>query len=406
MREAPAHDVSLSGNSREPNGEGTSAAHEVTVTAVIVGTETFMRRNWRLTVTNFSGQRAQGVQRSEGHRMRRRTAGERGEAAVGCEPSVVQFPETHMHTLPSLRTILCAASTLALLAVMAVLAPAPDNKPPTKPANMTVTGKTAWSVSLAWGASSDNSGQLTYKVVCSNGQSVNVPQAKTSVTFTAGLQHKGTFSFWVYAFDAAGNKSKNSNTVSATLPADTIAPSAPVITATNVGPAHIALSWSATDDGSPLIYRLFKDGVLFGQPGSATSTTVYLLEPETTYTFTAQARDSAGNWSPLSAPYAVTTAAQDSSDTTPPSAPSGLWGGPYADGSVEFQLNWTPSTDDVTPQAYIVYDVYINGVWTGVSVGTPHISEYGVFGDNFIELIAVDQAGNESVAASVSFFIP
>src|SRR4030095_7023736 len=107
--------------------------------------------------------------------------------------------------------------------------------------------------------------------------------------------------------------------------------------------------------------------------GSATSTTIYLLQPETTYTFTAQARDNAGNWSPLSAPFAVTTTAPDPSDTTPPTAPSGLWGGPYADGSVEFLLNWTPSTDNVTPQQYIVYDLYINGVWTGVTVGTPHI---------------------------------
>lgn len=310
-----------------------------------------------------------------------------------------------MNTWKSFRTALCAALAPVLVTVAAVAAP-PDKQAPTKPTNLNVTGNTSWSVSLAWTASSDNSGQLTYRVVCSNGQSVNVPQSQTFVTFTAGLQHKGTYSFTVYAFDAAGNNSKGSNTVSATLPADTIAPSAPVITATNVGPAHIALSWSATDNGSPLIYRLFKDGVLFGQPGSATSTTVYLLEPETTYTFTAQARDNAGNWSPISAPFPVTTTSPDSNDTTPPTAPSGLWGGPYADGSVEFNLNWTPSTDDVTPQQYIAYDVYINGVWTGVSVGTPHISEYGVFGDNFIELIARDQAGNESVAASVTFFIP
>src|SRR6188474_468051 len=234
-----------------------------------------------------------------------------------------------MNTWKSFRTVIVAALTLLLVTGMAV-APPSDKQAPTKPSNLSVTGKTAWSVSLAGTASSDNSGQLTYRVVCSNGQSVNVPQSATFVTFTAGLQHKGTYSFYVYAFDAAGNNSKGSNSVSATLPADTIAPSAPVITATNVGPAHIALSWSATDNGSPIIYKLFKDGVLLGQPSSATSTTVYLLEPETTYTFTAEARDNAGNWSPVSEPFAVTTAAQDFSDTTPPTAPSGLWGGPYA----------------------------------------------------------------------------
>jgi chitinase len=300
---------------------------------------------------------------------------------------------------------LIAAAALVCLTANA-FAPPVDKKAPSVPSNVQVTGNTAWSVSLSWGASTDNSGQLTYKVICNNGQSVDVPQSQTSFTFTDGLVHNTTYSFNVYAFDAAGNFSKKSNTVSSTLPADTTNPSAPVITATDVGPTHIVLSWSATDDDPTLIYRIYKDGIVFGQPSGATSTTAYLLQPETSYTFTAEARDSAGHWSALSEPLTITTPPADSTDITPPTAPSNLWGGSFNDGSTEFDLHWTASTDDVTPQQYIIYDLYINGVYTSVTVGFTNLHEYGVIGENHIELIARDSAGNESEPAVIIFTLP
>ncbi len=297
-----------------------------------------------------------------------------------------------------------AATALALLATTAVAAP-PDRKAPSRPTNLRVTATTAWSVSLAWHASSDNS-PFTYYVQCSNGQTVAVPQTATTVTFTSGFQHRGTYSFFVYAVDAAGNRSQNSNTASATLPRDTIAPTAPVITATAVGATYVVLSWSSTDDGPFVFYTVYKDGVLLNQLTSATSTTVYLLEPETSYTFTAQARDNGVNWSPMSEPLVVTTAAPDANDTTPPTTPTNLWGGGYNDGSTEFEVFWTASTDNVDPQEYIRYDLYVNGVFLNVTVGRTRMNDYGFWGENRVELFATDTSGNRSAAATFVFNLP
>src|SRR5262245_46311440 len=102
-----------------------------------------------------------------------------------------------MNTGPAFRLALCAAVTLALVTATAIAAP-PDKKKPTTPTNLQVTATTAWSVSLSWNASSDNSGQFSYWVQCGNGNAVNVPQSQTSVTFTTGLQQLGTYSFFVF----------------------------------------------------------------------------------------------------------------------------------------------------------------------------------------------------------------
>ena len=126
-----------------------------------------------------------------------------------------------MKALPSVLALLCTAASFGLVATIAAttaLAAPPDNQRPTKPTNLHVTANTAWSVSMAWNASVDNSGQLTYRVICSNGQSMLVPQTSTSAVFTKGLQNGVSYSFWVHAFDPSGNTSQNSNTVFSTLP--------------------------------------------------------------------------------------------------------------------------------------------------------------------------------------------
>ena len=78
--------------------------------------------------------------------------------------------------------------TLAMLAGLALgsagaLAEAANRKPPTAPKNLRVTGSAHYSVSLAWDASTDNSGSLTYWIQSSNGYRRSVPMSRTSATF-------------------------------------------------------------------------------------------------------------------------------------------------------------------------------------------------------------------------------
>ena len=290
-----------------------------------------------------------------------------------------------------------------------------DRNAPTKPLNLRSTGNTSYSVSLAWDPSTDNS-SFSYRVRDNWGREVSVASTQTSVTWKypahPWLNPGGTYSFSVYAVDAAGNKSSSSNNVSVALPLDTQAPTVPAFSVTSLGTRHITLAWPSTDDSPFISYVVTKDGVRISSGWiSETSRTFTLLQPGTTYTFTAQARDqyvnvSGGNLSAVSAPFTVTTKPNDGSDVTPPTQPASVYADLYGDGSRELQFLWSASTDDVTPQNVIIYEIYVNGAHENTAIGTTHSSGYGVAGENVITVIAIDEAGNRSIAGKITIFIP
>ncbi|MEN3608655.1 discoidin domain-containing protein [Plantactinospora sp. ZYX-F-223] len=85
--------------------------------------------------------------------------------------------------------------------------------PPTAPGNLTVTAKTASSVSLAWTASTDDGGVTGYQV--RQGSSVLGSPTGTSYQVT-GLHPATSYTFTVVARDGAGNVSAPSNPVTVT----------------------------------------------------------------------------------------------------------------------------------------------------------------------------------------------
>ena len=292
------------------------------------------------------------------------------------------------------------------------LARSAPKKPPTGPLNLRSTGNTSWSVSLAWDALT---GSASYRVRDNWGREISVPGTQTSVMWKypahPPLQAGATYSFSVYAVDAAGNKWASSNTVTVALPLDTQAPTVPTFSVTSLGTRHISLAWSSMDDSPFISYVVTKDGVRISTGWiSETSRTFTLLQPGTTYTFTAQARDRfvnepGGNLSAVSPPFTVTTKPNDGSDITPPTQPSSVQAFSYGD--LEMQVWWTASTDAVTPQNVIVYEIYVNGVHENTAIGTNMTpSAYGVFGQNEITVIAIDEAGNRSTAGRTTLFIP
>ncbi len=289
-----------------------------------------------------------------------------------------------------------------LIPMLATTAWASDRTPPKAPTNLRVTGVTSYTVSLAWNASTDNSGNFSYRVRSSQGLEASVPKTQTSFTWTTKLEAGRSYSFFVYAVDAAGNKSKNSNTVSVTLPADRTPPTQPVVSVTDVGATHVTLSWSSVDDGPNVWFWVFQDGVAVLQGTRDTSATILLLEPETTYTFTVQARDFGMNWSAVSEPTTVTTEAVNTNDTTPPTAPGNLRtnGMEFQDGEV--WLFWDASSDDVDPALLLRYDVYVNGVLDHSVAGQTQTILYVPVGIlNTLEVVAVDPAGNPSEPATI-----
>jgi hypothetical protein len=288
-------------------------------------------------------------------------------------------------------------------------------KPPAGPSNLRSTGNTSWSVSFAWNPAT---GAVSYRLRDNWGREITVPGTQTSVTWKypahPPLHNGATYSFSAYAVNASGNKSSSSNSVTVSLPLDQTPPTVPTFTVTSVGTRHIGLAWSSTDDAPFISYTVTKDGVKISSGGftwvSETSRTFTLLQPGTTYTFTAQAKDRfvndpGGNLSAVSPPFTVATNVNDGSDMTPPTQPSSVQAFGYGD--LEMQVWWGASTDAVTPQNVIVYEIYVNGVHENTAIGknmTP--SAYGVFGENEVTVIAIDEAGNRSTAGTTTIFLP
>jgi chitodextrinase len=281
---------------------------------------------------------------------------------------------------------------------------APDRTPPTTPTNFRVTGTTAYSVSLAWNPSRDNSGQFSYVICCAYNNMMTVPQTATTAVFTAGLEAGRVFSFQILAKDVAGNYSKASNRVTVSLPADTQAPTKPAVSVTGIGPTNVALQLSSVENGPHVWYTVFKNGTPVIFESENASPIITPLQPGTTYTFTVQAKDFAGLLSPLSDPVTVTTAPSNPNDTIPPTTPNNLSGMNFGE---ETWLNWGQSTDNLTQQSLIQYEIYANGVLDHTLVGRGETVLYGTAGMvNTFEVIAVDSAGNKSAPATFTVDIP
>jgi hypothetical protein len=237
----------------------------------------------------------------------------------------------------------------------------------------------------------------------SYGQTYTVPQTQT--TFTLFVAPNSTYSFYVYAVDGSGNRSSKSNTVSATTPPDTTAPTAPVVSVVGVNPTEVSLEWTAsTDDGPYLFYQVFVNGSPSVDAGQNRFAVVPGLTPQTSYVITVKARDLYGppNVSAPSNAANVTTTAVSAVDTEPPSAPRNLYGWDVGDGAREINLFWTESFDNQTPQSSIVYEVYLNGVLDHTTGGDRTILYATQAGENTFTVIAVDDAGNRSEPASIT----
>jgi chitodextrinase len=307
-----------------------------------------------------------------------------------------------MSVLPARRVVvgLIVLVAFAMLATSATAAL--DSKPPTKPGNLRATAKTLTSVSMAWNASTDNSGNFSYRVrLWGDPTVVTLPKTQTSYTWT-GLRPGVQYYFWVEAVDGSGNKSTSDLLVVETV-RDTTPPSPPGnLHVGTVTASQVSLAWDASTDDSGIIdlYQVTVSpaagNVTFT---GATSATVVGLAPQTTYTFTVRARDAGWNFSQPSNAVTATTGA--SMDTTPPTAPTGLQIG--RSHSCEIDVRWTQSTDDQNPQSAIRYELFDNGILDpnfAFVIGTDRWVSYGFEGTNTWVLYAIDSAGNRSAPST------
>ncbi len=196
-----------------------------------------------------------------------------------------------------------------------------DTTPPSVPANLKSTATTSSSVSLAWTASTDNVAVAGYHLF-RNGTQVASPSGN-SYTDT-GLAAATSYTYTVSAYDAAGNASAQSASlkVTTTGSSDTTPPSVPAnLTSTAVTSSSVSLAWTASTDNVAVIgYHLFRNGTQVASP-SGNSYTDTGLAAATSYTYTVNAYDAAGNVSAQSTANTATTAAS----TTQAQAPAAVY---------------------------------------------------------------------------------
>jgi hypothetical protein len=204
------------------------------------------------------------------------------------------------------------AASAALLAPSAAFA-ATDRTPPTKPTNLHVETVSFTWASIAWDASTDNSGWVTYEAT------IDLPSGpytqrdlNTSQAF-GGLEAGHTYTVSVQAVDLAGNASASVSVQFTTLPRTGPPPTTP----TNLRGEYVdgvltAIAWDRSVFAGGVSYVLYaRNGLL-----AATSHTrvtvrdlVYYDEsvnPGGTYTMTVQAWGQDNYLSGFSEPLTVT----------------------------------------------------------------------------------------------------
>ena len=271
-----------------------------------------------------------------------------------------------------------------------------DATAPSTPALPTATATGGTSVQVSWSSVPDNVATVGYHVYRDGSLAATVTGATTAAV--SGLTSATTYRFTVDAFDAAGNASGQSPPAQVTT-ADTTAPTRPTgLTATAAGATQINLAWTATTDNVGVAgYHVYRAGVLVATLGSVTAYQDKALAPRTTYRYTIDAFDAAGNLTAQTASVSATTAA----DTTAPAVPGGLTA---TTSGAKVVLARAAASDNVKVTGYWVYR---NGVRLASTTSLTW-TDSGVQGSTYAYTVdAYDAAANRSSPSpAVSVKVP
>lgn len=261
---------------------------------------------------------------------------------------------------------------------------------PTAPSDLKAATITETQIKLDWTAASDNVSVTGY-IVYRNGQ--NIGTIKETTFTDTDLVPNTAYTYWVKAKDAAYNESLPSNEIKITTLADTQAPDAPgKLRVSNQTETSATLEWdAAADNVGTTEYAIYRDGTKVGS-STGTSYRDAGLTVGSTYAYSVQAKDGAGNVSAVSSILNVTIVP----DIQAPTQPSGLkasW-----QNETSLLLTWNASEDNSGVTEYGIYR-------DTVKIGSSEITSYNdtnlTAGVPYrYQIIAKDGAGNSSEASN------
>ena len=223
-----------------------------------------------------------------------------------------------------------------------------DNQAPTAPENLAILSKDDSTVHLTWSPATDNIGVTGYELY-RDGNLIKTVNGDVLQYSDTGLTPLTTYSYTVKAFDAAGNRSLDSQLLSVTTDNDDEAPTAPTnLAASSITARSLTLKWTAsTDNYNVARYEIYNESSKIAI-STVTNYTVTGLTPATLYTFMVKAVDSSENISTTSSAITVTTLEDDYGDDINSASPIDLGTDVFAainfNGDVDF-FKFTPKVD-------------------------------------------------------------
>jgi chitodextrinase len=267
-----------------------------------------------------------------------------------------------------------AGNRSAKASVIGTTAACPDTQPPTAPANLVTTSRTATSIALSWSASTDNVGVVGYGLY-RDGTLVGTSSVTTGIF--AGLACNTSYSLAIDAYDAAGNRSQKTGAlVTTTACPDTTAPSTPTgLAAANVGQTSLTLNWNASSDNVAVAgYDVYRNSAKMASVAT-TSSSQTGLACGTSYAFGVIAYDAAGNRSSQASLTASTAACSPPPPPPPPPPPQGS---PVLQG-VDGGLGYYGRFSNGLPTAATYFPI---GAWLRPAFDPEHFGDYASFGMN------------------------
>ncbi len=192
------------------------------------------------------------------------------------------------------------------------------------------------------------------------------------------------------------NAIKDFNLGTSTAPGDAIPPTAPTgLSTTAATGTSVSLTWNASTDNVGVTgYGVYRDGTLVST-ASGTSYAAGGLTCGTSYTFSVDAYDAAGN---RSAQTSVVAASASCGDTSAPTSPKNLNATGATTNSVSF--SWAASSDNVGVAGY---GIYRSGTRVASTTATSYTLSGLSCGTGYsVGVDAYDAAGNRSTQATLS----